>query len=166
MTGCDGRRHLLDNFCPDGLFREVQFLRPMRVLVFLLCLPVFFVSCSSDAELPEDAAAQLAGRWELVEARRDNVKTGLLDGLYLVFGAAGQFETNLLTDAPQRGTYQREEEEVTTAGVEMPLTYDIIALEGDVLTLQARIEGYIFNFLLRRAATTGGSDPGQNATTD
>ena len=138
----------------------------MRVLVFLLCLPFLFVSCGSDAELPEDTAARLAGRWELVEARRDNVKTGLLDGLYLVFGPGERFETNLLTDAPQRGTYQREEEEVITTGVELPVTYQIIALEERVLTLQARIEGYMFTFLLRRASTTDGGDPQRDLPTD
>ena len=130
----------------------------MRVVVFL-CLSCLFTSCASDSELPQDAAARLEGRWELVEARRDNVKTGLLDGLYLVFGPDDRFETNLLTDAAQRGTYLREGEELTTAGVEMPLTYDIVALAGDALTLQARIEGHVFNFLLRRAGTTEADDP-------
>ncbi len=136
----------------------------MRVFFFLLCLPFLFLSCGSDAELPQDTAAQLEGRWELVEARRDNVKTGLLEGLYLVFGPAGEFETNLLTDAPQRGTYRREAEEITTEGVEMPLTYRIVALEGDVLTLQARIEGYIFNFLMQRAGAAGGDAPEDQPT--
>ena len=138
----------------------------MRAFFFLLSLPFLFFSCGSDAEFPQDAAARLEGRWELVEARRDNVKTGLLDGLYLVFGPNGRFETNLLTDAAQQGSYLREEGELTTTGVEMPLTYDIVALEGDVLTLQARIEGHLFNFLLRRAGATEGNESEGEEPTD
>ena len=131
----------------------------MRVFVVFLCLPLLFFSCGSDAEPVGEVAAQLAGRWELVEARRDNVKTTTLDGLYLVFGPDGAFETNLLTDTPQRGAYTRSENELTITGVELPLTYEIVVLEGDILAVQSRIEGAYFSFLFQRA----GGDAEQSA---
>ncbi|CAH0999723.1 hypothetical protein LEM8419_01023 [Neolewinella maritima] len=126
--------------------------------VFLLSLPYLFFACGSDAaELPEEATTQLEGRWELVEARRDNVKTGVLDGLYLDFGSDGAFTTNLLSEdnEPQRGSYVREGNELSTSGVMVPLDYEVIALEGDILSLQSRYEGFIFSFLLQRAPRGG-----------
>ena len=131
----------------------------MPAFVFLL-LFFLLVSCGSDAadttiEATDDA---LLGRWELVEARRNNVRTETLgvpgqpDNLYLTFGPGDRFETNLLTPgSSQVGSFARDETELEVAAVELPLTYELVALEGNVLTLRSRIEGYLFEFLLQRA---------------
>lgn len=130
----------------------------MPVLRSLLLALIFF-SCGSDSgELPEATADQLLGRWELVEARRNNVRTETLGtpddpgNLYLVFGPEDRFETNLLTATAQSGTFARDGAEVVVSGVELPLTYEVVALEGDNLVMRSRIQGYLFDFLLRRAA--------------
>ena len=123
----------------------------MRIF-FSVLLFTCLLSCGSDTDpaLEEAAAEQLTGRWELVEARRDNVKTGLLDGLYFDFGAGGRFETNLLTGEAQTGTFIRDAEEITTTDVAVPATYELVTLEGGVLILRSRIEGSVFDFALRR----------------
>ena len=128
----------------------------MRIFSVALLL-VLFLACGSDSEPTEEAATALEGRWELVEARRDNVKTGVLEGLYFVFAQGGSFETNLLVDDAQTGTYEHSGEEITTAGVEPAMTYEILALEGDRLMLRSRYQGFLFDFDLRRADGDGGA---------
>lgn len=120
----------------------MRFFFPLALLLFL------FSACGSEPEVTAEAAAVLEGRWELTEARRDNVKTGLLDGLYFEFRPDGTFETNLMTGEPQRGTYTREGAEITTTGVELPLTYEIQSLDPEGLDLRARHEGFLFDFAL------------------
>lgn len=132
----------------------------MRLLLFLLPLAVLF-SCGTDPDSAAvEAAETLEGRWELVEARRDNVRTNLLEGLYFVFGPEQAFETNLLTGEAQRGKYYVEDTEITTQGVAVPMTYEIQSLEGGVLTLRSRYEGFLFDFMLQRGGTPAGGDAG------
>ncbi|WP_157976132.1 hypothetical protein [Lewinella sp. IMCC34191] len=114
------------------------------LLLFLLC------ACGSEPELTEEQVSALEGRWELVEARRDNVKTGVLAGLYFAFGEDGRFETNLMAEDAQTGTYERTEEEITTTGVTPAMTYEIVALEGDRLLLRSHFQGFLFDFDLQR----------------
>lgn len=129
----------------------------MRFYPALFLLMSLFISgCGSEPETVEVEVSDLEGRWELVEARRDNVKTGVLDGLYYVFGPDGGFETNLLTGEAQRGSYTREGEEISTTGVEPAMTYEVLALEGDRLMLRSRYQGFLFDFALQRA---GGAEP-------
>ncbi|THH40058.1 hypothetical protein [Neolewinella litorea] len=122
----------------------------MRFILPLLLLSLLFTACGSDPEVPVEEAAALEGRWVLTEARRDNVKTGLLDGLYFDFGTDGAFETNLMTGEPQTGTYRREGDEISTSGVALPLTYEVQDLAEDELVLRARHEGFLFDFALVR----------------
>jgi hypothetical protein len=133
------------------------YLLPLLLLLFLSCGP------GSDTA-PEEIAETIEGRWELVDARRDNVKTNLLEGLYFVFAADQSFETNLLTGEPQIGTYLLDGNEITTAGVAVPMTYEVIELENGILSLRSRYEGYLFDFVLRRVQ--GGQYEGGAAGAD
>ena len=126
----------------------------MRIFSVFLLLTLL-LSCGSDSEPTEETATTLAGRWDLVEARRDNVKTGVLEGLYFDFAEDGSFETNLLVDEAQTGSYERSGEEIFTEGVEPAMTYEVLALEGNRLVLRSRYQGFLFDFDLRRA----GPDP-------
>ncbi|PPK85778.1 hypothetical protein CLV84_2685 [Neolewinella xylanilytica] len=130
----------------------------MRIFSALLLLVL--TACGSDPALTDAQVSALEGRWELVEARRDNVKTGVLEGLYFDFGADAAFETNLLAEDTQSGSYQREGEEITTSEVDPALTYEIVALEGNRLLLRSRYQGFLFDFDLERA----GPDPADPAT--
>ncbi|NJB84687.1 hypothetical protein GGR26_000432 [Lewinella marina] len=124
----------------------------MRFFLPLLLLSLLCAGCGSEPEVTAEEAVHLEGRWELTEARRDNVKTGLLDGLYFDFGPEGAFETNLLTGEAQSGSWEREGEQIITSGVELPLTYEIQALKPKALNLRARHEGFLFDFALERSA--------------
>ncbi|MGB3800721.1 MAG: hypothetical protein WA952_12975 [Lewinella sp.] len=129
----------------------------MRIFSALLLLLV--CACGSEPDLTEEQVSALEGRWELVEARRDNVKTGILAGLYFVFDEDGRFETNLLAEDAQAGTYEREGEEIITAGVNPAMTYEIVALEGQRLLLRSRYQGFLFDFDLGRASETSQGPP-------
>lgn len=136
----------------------------MRLYLPFLLLFVF-LSCGPGSDTaPEEIAETIEGRWELVDARRDNVKTNLLEGLYFVFAADQSFETNLLTGEPQVGTYLLDGNEITTAGVAAPMTYEVVALEDGILSLRSHYEGYLFDFVLRRVQ--GGQQEGGAAGAD
>lgn len=125
---------------------------------FLLAITTLLTACGSSStdELGADATPLLEGRWELAEARRDNVKTGLLDGLYLDFGPDGRLETNMLTNEPQQGSYTLTDDEIVTEGIEIPMTYEVREITGETLDLRTRYRGYLFDFKMRR----GGGAPG------
>jgi hypothetical protein len=122
----------------------------MRILPPVLTLLLLLTACGADPEPATEAVVSLEGNWQLESARRDNVKTTLLDGLYFSFGPAGEFRTNLLTNEDQAGRYRLDGEEILTEGVEIPLTYTIQALTEDQLILRASYQGYLFDFALRR----------------
>jgi hypothetical protein len=126
----------------------------MRTILTLLLTLILF-SCGADVDPVAEAGVSLEGRWELESARRDNVKTTLLDGLYLDFAPDGTFRTNLLTNEEQIGRYLREGEEITTEGVEVPLSYTIRSLSEDNLDLRARYRGFLFDLALRRENPVG-----------
>ncbi|MBB4078498.1 hypothetical protein GGR28_001111 [Lewinella aquimaris] len=128
-------------------------------LVSVLLFSLILFSCGQDGTPAVAEGATLTGRWDLVEARRDNVKTNLLEGLYFVFDADGTFETNLLTNEAQSGTYVRQDGEITTEGVEVPMTYEIESLEEGELYLRSRYEGFLFDFRMQRGGTEAGETP-------
>ena len=124
----------------------------MRVLFSALLFSFLYGCADSSAEVATEVSGpELAGRWELTEARRDNVKTNLLEGLYFEFGEEEVFATNLLTGEDQRGKYYREGAEIVTEGVAVPMTYEIEEMEDGRLLLRSRYEGYVFSFELAKA---------------
>ena len=124
----------------------------MRLFSSLICLILLTFACGNDSDATAEVAPDaLQGRWDLVSARRDNVKTGLLDGFYLDFREGGKLETNLLTGEAQSGTYTHSGDEIVTEGVEVPLTYEIQALEDDRLMLRSHYQDYLFDFEMQRA---------------
>lgn len=126
----------------------------MRFLLFLLLAVCLLPACGPDRAVEgQTNDLLLVGRWELVSARRDNVKTGLLDELYFDFGAEDAFKTNLLTGEEQIGTYALNGDVINTEGIEVELTYEIQEITGTTLNLRSRYEGFIFDFELKRTLT-------------
>ncbi|WP_116125037.1 hypothetical protein [Lewinella sp. IMCC34183] len=119
-------------------------------LTFLVLLFSLLFSCGSDPELPPEAAAELEGRWELTDARRNNVKTTNLDGLYFDFRPNGELLTNLMGEE-QQGTYTRNDTELVTEGVAPAMTYEIESLEAGELVLRSELQGFYFVLRMRKA---------------
>lgn len=118
----------------------------MRLFVPLALLTIFIASCSDDHGTP---AATIEGRWELVQAMRNNTETGMLDGLHFDFLADGTLKTNLLGNETD-GTYVWDAAEITTEGVKLPLTYNIQELTDSTMHLRSRYQGFQFDFKMRR----------------
>ena len=111
-----------------------------------LCLLVSATACAPDAPEAEEL---LPGRWELTEALRDNMKTPMLDGLFYNFDAGGQLETNLMgNESP--GSYRLEEGWINTEGIIPPLNYYITEISDSSLQLRTELQGFRFDFVLRR----------------
>lgn len=129
-------------------------LRRAAPLAFLSL--IFVAACSPD-QSAEDAPP-LEGRWEIDHALRNGRNAESLVDLYFRFGGEDAFSTNI-SGNDEAGTYQREAEQVTTAGVSMPLTYHIHELTDSSLNLRATASGFRFEFFLRRAADEAPENP-------
>ena len=106
---------------------------------------------------PEATAATIEGQWELSRAMRNNLETGMLEGLTFTFGPDGSLETNLMgNESP--GTYEFSDSELVTAGVSLPLTYTVRELTDSTLHLRSTYQSYQFDFEMKRAAANGHSD--------
>ena len=116
----------------------------------LLFFVLFFAltACTDDAPPVEDAS--LEGRWELVRASRNNRPTTTLDSLYYIFSPDGVLETNLLGDAQQGRYVARDDGFIETAGVRVPMTYEVRELTDSLLRLRSDYEGFQFDFVLQR----------------
>lgn len=124
---------------------------PMRLLLSLSFLSLLFVSCGDDSGSASKAAT-LEGRWELVEARKNNTKTGVVDGLHFEFRPDGSLETNLMgNESP--GTYLMAGDEIVTEGVKLPMTFNIQAMTDSTLHLRSKFRGFQFDFLMARGET-------------
>lgn len=120
----------------------------MRLFLSTLCLSLLFVSCGDDAGTVSKEAL-LEGRWELVEARKNNTKTGVVDGLHFDFRPDGSLETNLMgNESP--GTYLKTGDEIITEGVKLPLTFSIQAMTDSTLHLRSKFRKFQFDFLMAR----------------
>lgn len=118
------------------------------ILVISLFLPLLFVSCGNDGVDVSDEAS-LNGRWLLVEARKNNAPTGVVDGLFFTFNPDGSLETNLMGNE-QPGAYTRTGNTIATEGVKLPMDFNIQELTDSSLHVRSEFRGYQFDFLLAK----------------
>lgn len=117
----------------------------MRLLVSLGFFAFLLSSCVSDTAEP----ATINGQWELTRALRNNMETGMLDGLTFNFSPDGTLETNLYGNET-KGTYNWSGQEITTDGVKLPLTYSIQEMTDSTLHLRSKYQGFQFDFMMER----------------
>lgn len=137
-----GNNYLTDAF--DNYY-NTNFLMPRFLLTLL---PLFFLlsSCEDDAAVSNTS---IEGRWELERARRNNMETQMLEGLFYEFAADSTLKTNLMgNEAP--GTYSLQGTTVTTSGIKPQLEYEIVELNDSSLHLRTELLQYRFDFLLKR----------------
>lgn len=121
----------------------------MRLLVSLGFFALLLSACGSDAAEP----TSLHGQWKLTKALRNNMETGMLDGLTFNFLPDGSLETNLLGNEA-KGTYTWNGAEIVTEGVKLPLTYSIQEMTDATLHLRSRYQGFQFDFMMERELTS------------
>ncbi|MTB53856.1 hypothetical protein [Lewinella sp. W8] len=129
----------------------------MRSFLMLLLASLLITACGDDT--PAAEPAQLEGNWELVRGLRNNMETETLSDLEFVFGEDGSFFTNLLGNA-QTGTYEVDGPSITTAGVKLPLTYNVRELTDSTLILRTTYQNFQFDFELKRGEEQGHSTEG------
>ena len=120
----------------------------MRLIVVLTLVVLGLPACVGDGAAATGDAPR-TGRWELREATRNNVPTGVVDGLYFEFNEDGTLETNLMrNEAP--GTYAWTEDRITTAGIKLPLEFSVREHTDSTLHLRSDYRGFQFDFMLVR----------------
>lgn len=123
----------------------------MRLFLSLFLFSLLIVSCGDDGGSVSKKAT-IEGRWELVEARKNNTKTGVVDGLHFEFLPDGTLKTNLMgNDSP--GTYLKTGDEIITEGVKLPMDFNIQGLTDSTLHLRSKFRGFQFDFLMAKAET-------------
>jgi hypothetical protein len=126
----------------------------MRLFLSISFLSLLFVSCGDDNG-SLSSKASIEGRWELVEARKNNIKTGVVDGLHFEFRPDGSLGTNLMGNETP-GTYLKTGDVIATEGVKLPMDFSIQGLTDTTLHLRSKFRGFQFDFLMARAAGTEG----------
>ncbi len=121
----------------------------MRLFLSLTLFSLLFISCGDDGG-PASSKATIEGRWELVEARKNNTKTGVVDGLHFEFHPDGSLETNLMGNK-NLGTYLKTGDEVVIEGVKLPMDFNIQGMTDSTLHLRSKFRGFQFDFLLAKA---------------
>lgn len=125
----------------------------MRLFLSISLLSLLFVSCGDDNGSVSKKAT-IEGRWELVEARKNNTTTGVVDGLHFEFRPDGSLETNLMgNESP--GTYLKTGDEIVTEGVKLPMDFSIQGMTDSTLHLRSKFRGFQFDFLMARAEAEG-----------
>ncbi|TXF87634.1 hypothetical protein FUA23_18205 [Neolewinella aurantiaca] len=125
----------------------------MRIFLSLCFLSLLFVSCEDESGAVSKKAT-IQGRWELVEARKNNIVTGVVQGLYFEFWPNDSLATNLMgNDSP--GTYLKTGDEIVTEGVKLPLTFSIQGMTDSTLDLRSKFRGFQFDFQMERAVPEG-----------
>ncbi|MCX8210885.1 MAG: hypothetical protein OTI34_07560 [Lewinella sp.] len=121
----------------------------MRLFLPIFCLSLLFTACEDDASTSFKNTS-IEGRWELVEARKNNTKTGVVDGLHLEFWPNDSLETNLMRNEDP-GTYLKTGDEIITEGIKLPMTFNVQEMTDSTLHLRSKFRGFQFDFLMERA---------------
>lgn len=116
-------------------------LRSVLILVIAL-VGLGTNSCSEEDQTTRD---QLIGRWELVEASRNGKPTQSLDGLYFVFEAEGEMETNLNMQA-ERGEFELADDNIRQIGTSIEPNYRIESISDSTMRLYTRLRNVQFRF--------------------
>ena len=125
----------------------------MKITYLLLALPLLtFFSCEDDSAQTA-AQNQLVGRWELVEAYRNNQLTPSLENLYFEFTETDSMRTNLNNGRTETVPYEVKEEQIVPEGSSLEAIYQIVSLTDSSLELSTNIGRFPFRFILRKVLT-------------
>lgn len=122
----------------------------MKSIRLFLCLGslLLWSACTDDNAV--DTEQLLQGRWELVEAKRNNRPTESLTELYFLFQNDGTVETNL-SGAVESGAYRLDDQTIEQRNTSMDTDYLIQSLTDSLLVLRTRLSNQNFEFSLRKA---------------
>lgn len=124
----------------------------MRILLPTVLFLLFLCASCGDDNTAIGESTTVAGGWELERATRNNMETELLDGLFFEFKEDGTLVTNLMGNDTE-GTYEWDGDQITTAGVNPPMTYKIKEMTDSTLNIQSKFQGFQFSFELSRKET-------------
>lgn len=120
-----------------------------RTARFRLCTCIFLMvimcmACFPDTQEP----SSLIGRWEVVQATRNNRPTSTLKDAFFDFKSDSIMVTNILREQMEF-IYHREGDLIAQKGP-MPIEYKLVELMEDSLVLTSTINNYYFEFFLKR----------------
>ena len=124
----------------------------MRFSFFMVLLGITaaFSACTSD-DKEQELRDQLAGRWEISQAFRNERPTTSLENLYFDFYGTDSLRTNLNNGRAEAMPYEIKDQTITPVGSQLDAAYTIQELSDTSLILISTINRLPFRFLLRRA---------------
>ncbi len=93
---------------------------------------------------------QLNGRWDLVEAYRNNQLTPSLENLYFEFSSGDSLRTNVNNGQAETVVYKLDDQQIIPQGSSLDAVYQIVSLSDSSLELSTYIRHLPFRFLLRK----------------
>jgi hypothetical protein len=120
--------------------------RIQGIILTFFSLALFLCACSSK---PVISSEQLAGRWDIKEAFRDEHPTKSMEALFFEFKPNGKMITNLI-GANIEATYVLQNEKILQRKSEMEADYSIESFTDTTLTIFTTLRDHKFRFLLHR----------------
>ena len=128
----------------------------------LSLLAFWSVACGSDKnETPEEDTSTTAdvtysieditGRWEILDAYRENTRTELMSDLYFEFKADGQMITNM--PGGENAAYTMIDNVILQRGSIIEADYRIKEIKDSVMVLNTELRDQAYRFYLKQAAT-------------
>ncbi len=118
---------------------------PSAVRIVSVVIFIAFFGCSQD----KNDVNLLIGRWDVVNATRNNKATSTLSDAYFEFVNDTLMMTNILR-RDLEFPYVLEDDAIRQLGTP-PITYKIVESFADSLVLSSQISNYQFQFFLRRS---------------
>jgi len=127
----------------------MQLSKPLLLLIFSLLLGACINEPPADKV---DKKELLEGRWEIIQALRDEQPTETLSGAYLEFRPGDKMVSNLAGTEEVR--YELNDNTITQVEGRNPLSFGIQSISDSLLVLQMDIRGSGFQLTLQKAPAT------------
>lgn len=125
----------------------------MRFSKFLFAgvlLSTIFACTNEPTAEEENLSDQLIGRWEVIQALRNDQPTETMTDFYLEFGADQQMTSNL-TGAVEQVAYELKDKVIHQKSTRLPVDFNIVDLRDSVLVLTMTMRNTDFRFTFQKA---------------
>lgn len=125
--------------------KRTSIFRMRYLLIALLSLS----ACKNDTG---NAAEKVIGRWEILEATRNNRPTESLSELYFEFTADGKLLTNI-AGIDETLTYEIKKDKISQKGSSLgEVHYRIESIEENAMIISSELRSFSFRFSLQKVS--------------
>ncbi|MCB0641955.1 MAG: hypothetical protein KDC44_09965 [Phaeodactylibacter sp.] len=120
-------------------------------ILFACALLSTVFACSNEPTVEEENLSdQLIGRWEVIQALRNDQPTETMTDFYLEFGADNRMTSNL-NGAAEQVPYELKDKVIHQKSDRMPVDFNIVDLSDSLMVLTMSMRNTNFRFTFQKA---------------